>query len=79
MKIILFLAAVYSLIINQCQQKTTHSSTPPASYISPAVQDSLVEASSITTPDNNRLPANKKAAFVSVNYTLTSSAFFVNY
>jgi hypothetical protein len=55
MKMILFLAAVYSLIINQCYQKKTVAKSFPPKYIGTIAKQK--DKDSLATPQVKPLPA----------------------
>lgn len=77
MKIILFLAAVYSLIINQSQQKSTPANNRPASYVSPAVYtDSMAEAIRAVRIEHKKAATNNNRLASPLQYTLFSAAVF---
>jgi hypothetical protein len=78
MKMILFLAAVYSLIINQCQQKKS-SARMPASFVVPVDKDSISEDARIIKYNNIPSTENKPIVTAAINYSLASSEFLESY
>jgi hypothetical protein len=75
MKIILFLAAVYSLIINQCQQKPVVSTRMPSGYVQPSYRDSITEPERAVRY-SPFIPKNNGISTAALNYSLASSVMF---
>jgi len=75
MKIILFLVAVYSLIINQCQQKPVVATKMPSGYVQPDYRDRLTEPER-SVPYNPIIPKNNGISTASLHYSLASSTMF---